>query len=41
MLAEAHVNTNSKEQHDDFVFTYSTNVTDDQRAKAEKEKDKM
>ena len=39
VLAEAHVNTNSREQHDDYVFTYSTSITDDQRATAEKEKD--
>ena len=32
---EAHVNTNSKEMHDDYVFYFSTSVTDDQRKKGE------
>ena len=39
ILAETHINTNSREQHDDYIFTFSTNITDEQRAKAEKQKE--
>ncbi len=32
-LAETHANTNPTETHDDYSFTDSTSVTDDQRKK--------
>ena len=40
-LAETHINTNSTEVHDGYTFIFSTNVTDEQRAKADKEREKM
>ena len=35
LLAEVHNNTNATETHDDFIFVFSTSVTDKQRKEAE------
>lgn len=38
LLAEAHVNTNSQEIHDEYTFIFSTSVSDQQRADAEQKR---
>ncbi len=40
-LSEAHVNTNSTEKHGDYIFFFSTNVTEADRKKAEEAKKKQ
>ena len=35
-LSEAHVNTNSTEKHGDYIFFFSTNVTEADRKKLRK-----
>ena len=40
-LSEAHVNTNSTEKHGDYIFFFSTNVTEADRKKTEEAKKKQ
>ena len=40
LLSETHVNTNSTEKHDKYIFVFSTKITDAQRKAAEETKAK-
>ena len=40
-LLETHINTNSKETHDDYCFYFSTSVTDEMRKKAQDKRDQI
>ncbi len=40
-MSEAHINTNSMEKHDDYIFMFSTNVTAEQIKNAESAKEEQ